>query len=75
MTDHRMMPWSQPGDVEEDGDEVFTPMPTHCTRFECNFEVDYRGNGPTKKRDPSPLFRNALGFMECSRCHSSYGRG
>jgi len=61
--------------VEEDGDEVFTPMPTHCRRFECNLKVDYRWGGPTEKLEAPPLVRNEHGFMVCTRCGSSYGRG
>lgn len=56
--------------IEEDGDEVFTPMPTHCIRFDCATTFDRYQRQP-----PAPLFRNKRGFMECSRCHSSYGRG
>lgn len=61
--------------VEEDGDDVFTLMPTHCVRFECNFQVDRLRDLPTIPLKPPALFRNAHGFMECSRCGCSYGRG
>lgn len=63
-------------DTDEGGEDIITPMPTHCTRFECNFDVYYmHGRKPTTRRDPPPLVRNRLGMMECTRCYSSYGRG
>jgi len=55
--------------VEEDGDEVFTPMPTHCTLWGCISAFHGR------RLPPAPLFRNDRGFMECSRCGCSYGKG
>ncbi len=47
------------GDVEEDGDEVFTPMPKFCVKFPCN-----QKQVPLENRD---------GFMVCSNCQCSYG--
>lgn len=35
--------------IEEDGDEVFTPMPTHCTLFGCVTTHDRR------RLPPAPL--------------------
>jgi hypothetical protein len=65
--------------VEEDGDEVFTPMPTHCTRWECSNTYEWnRALSHWPKRislPPAPLVRNEDGFMVCTRCDSSYGRG
>ena len=75
MTDRRMTPYSQPGDVEEDGlDQGFTPMPTHCGNFSCNFLADYLGRGATKPLDPPRLVLSPQGFMVCPKCHMSYGR-
>lgn len=45
--------------VEEDGDEVFTPMPRSCQRFAC--------------REHHPKLENKNGFMCCPRCGVSYG--
>ena len=44
--------------VEEDGDEVFTPMPTHCANLNCH-------NSPLVNRN---------GFMVCPSCNGSFGR-
>jgi hypothetical protein len=65
--------------VEEDGDEVFTPMPTHCIRWECRNTYEWNmalSHYPKRiQLPPAPPFRNERGFMECSRCGCSYGRG
>jgi len=29
--------------VEEDGDEIFTPMPTRCVRYDCRGRVRKQG--------------------------------
>jgi hypothetical protein len=44
--------------VEEDGDEVFIPMPKHCTKWEC---------------DKAKLERQGK-FVRCPKCRGSYGR-
>lgn len=66
-------------DTDEGGEDVFTPMPTHCTRFECCNIYEWNralGLYPSRIRlQPAPLVKNANGFMECTRCHTSYGRG
>lgn len=43
--------------VEEDGEDVFLPMPKHCIKFPCNGEI---------KLDKK-------GFMSCTICGASYG--
>lgn len=45
--------------VEEDGDEIFTPMPRSCQRFAC--------------REHHLKLENRNGFMCCPRCGVSYG--
>ncbi len=45
--------------VEEDGDEIFTPMPTECTGFPM----------PHPPARVVPLD----GFMRCEHCGLSYG--
>jgi len=45
--------------VEEDGDEIITPMPNSCQRFSC--------------REHHPKLENVNGFMVCPRCKTSYG--
>lgn len=58
--------------VEENGDEVFTPMPgggTHCTLYDCLMTNDVR------TLFPAPIVRNKHGFVVCTRCKSTYGRG
>lgn len=52
-------------EVEEDGDEIFTPMPEHCLKFGCSFGKPGEGTG-TK-------LVNRKGFMVCPRCGGSYG--
>lgn len=48
------------GFVEEDGDEIFTPMPKHCTKFCC--------------RHVRQKLVKRKGFMVCPRCETSYGK-
>ena len=47
--------------VEEDGDEIFTPMPTHCVKRQC-------------RKDGGGLIVERGGFMVCETCGSSYGK-
>lgn len=44
-------------------DQPLTPMPTHCHLWDC-----HRGD------DHAPLAENPSGFMECTRCRTSWGR-
>lgn len=67
MTDYRMMPWSQPGEVEEDGDQGFAPWTGECTRSECQ---TWEGRLIVRPK----LERNKDGFWCCPKCHSRYGR-
>ncbi len=46
-------------DVEEDGEEVFSPMPKTCIIYKCN---------------KAKLIKNKKGFMVCSKCGCSYGK-
>jgi hypothetical protein len=46
--------------TEEDGDEVFTPMPKFCQRLFC--------------REHRPRLVKRNGFMVCPRCSVSYGK-
>jgi len=46
--------------IEEDGDEIFTPMPKYCLKWPCC----------TKKE---PLIINRKGFLCCPICGGSYG--
>lgn len=48
-----------PCEVEEDGDEIATPMPKFCTAFVCH------------GKDHSLVKQN--GFMICPWCKVSYG--
>lgn len=54
--------------VEEDGDEVFTPM-THCYRWECQ---EWDKSIPVY---PTLVPRKVWGttFMCCPKCGGSYG--
>lgn len=44
--------------VEEDGDEIATDMPKHCTQFRCNKAKLYVDKG----------------FWVCPNCGGSYGK-
>lgn len=46
--------------VEEDGDEICTPIPNSCQRFAC--------------KEHHPKLENVNGFMVCPRCKASYGK-
>ena len=48
-------------EVEEDGDEIFTPMPKYCLK--CR-------NGTLSE----PLSPDKNGFMVCPKCGGSYGK-
>lgn len=54
---------SADGGLLEDG-SAWTRMPTHCESWTC-----HRGG------EKAPLERNQFGFMECTRCRTSWGRG
>jgi hypothetical protein len=45
--------------VEEDGDEIFTPMPKEC-------------HGWPARHEPAPVVP-MNGFMRCEHCKASYG--
>lgn len=47
--------------VEEDGDEIFTPMPEKCEYWQCRFS----------KKDTKLV--KEKGFMVCPVCRKSYG--
>lgn len=49
-------------EVEEDGDEIITPMPKACTRWPC---IDSGKDRRLVKRK---------GFMVCPVCSHSYGK-
>ena len=53
----------EPINVEEDGDEIFLPIPKKCTMWKCNIETNYL-KAPVIVRD---------GFHVCSNCGVSYG--
>jgi len=46
--------------VEEDGEDIFSPMPKRCLEFKCNGAV---------------LEQDRKGFMYCPACGGSYGKG
>jgi len=51
--------------IEEDGDEIFVPMPQQCTRWECQYA--FGNHGKNTKLAPKG------GFMCCPNCGASYG--
>lgn len=51
--------------VEEDGEDIFTPMQRQCTRWECQYAFGNRGANTT--------LAPKGGFMCCPNCGVSYG--
>lgn len=49
-------------EVEEDGDEIFTPMPAKCLKWYC------------QQLSALVLPNYSTGNHECTNCHGSYGR-
>jgi hypothetical protein len=62
---HADGPYRRPIAVEEDGDEIITPMPTYCMRCRVGFTHD-------GKPMYALLFERG-GFICCSVCGGSYG--